>query len=265
MIFIVDDDSSVRTSLTRLFRSADYEVQAFADADEYLDFEAGQGSGAECVILDLLGPSMSGLDLQAVINRREPPVPVIVLTGTEDSELLLKALSAGAVKVLRKPCDPDVLLRAVAAAVAPTLPAAHASTGAGDFVSRGAGLDDPDHFVLEEGRGRYRPQGTVSFDKAVALIRGAIAAALRNQVRGLLVDTTALDGFASPDTFDRFLAVVEWADEGSGGLRLAMVARAEMIHPQKFGVLVAANRRLVSNIFATEAEARAWLAAWNGH
>ena len=124
-------------------------------------------------------------------------------------------------------------------------------------------MDDPDHFVLEEGRGLYRPVGTVSFDEAVALVRAAIAAARRNQVRDLLVDTTALTGFPSPDTFERFLAAVEWAEEARGRVRLAMVARAEMIHPQKFGVLVAANRGLVSNIFTTEAEARAWLAAWD--
>jgi hypothetical protein len=54
---------------------------------------------------------------------------------------------------------------------------------------------------------------------------------------------------------------VAWADEASGGVRLAMVARAEMIDPEKFGVTVAANRGLVSNIFTTELEARAWLDA----
>jgi len=125
-------------------------------------------------------------------------------------------------------------------------------------------LDDPDNFVLEEGRGLYRPVGSVSFDEAVALVRAAIAAARRHQVRNLLVNTTALTGFSSPNTFERFLAAVAWAEESRAGVYLAMVARAEMIHPQKFGVLVAANRGLVSNIFTTEAEARAWLDAWDG-
>ena len=76
-----------------------------------------------------------------------------------------------------------------------------------------------------------------------------------------MVDTTALTGFRSPGTFQRFLAAVAWSDEAKGGVRLAMVARAEMIHPQKFGVTVAAGRGLVSNIFTTEVEARAWLDA----
>ena len=68
-----------------------------------------------------------------------------------------------------------------------------------------------------------------------------------------------LTGFSSPDTFQRFLAAVEWADEAKGSMCLAMVARAEMIDPRKFGVTVAANRGLVSNIFTTEVEARTWL------
>src|SRR5262245_7223926 len=117
---------------------------------------------------------------------------------------------------------------------------------------------------MEGGRGLYRPVGSVSFDEAVAWVRAAIAAACANQAGDLLVDTTALTGFPSPGTFQRFLAAVAWAEEAVGRLRLAMVARAEMIDPQKFGVTVAANRRLVSNIFTTEAEARAWLDAKRG-
>jgi hypothetical protein len=125
-------------------------------------------------------------------------------------------------------------------------------------------LDKLDGFVLEGGRGLYRPVGSVSFNEAVALVRAAIAAACRDQAGELLVNTTSLTGFPSPDTFQRFLAAVEWADEASGDVCLAMVARAEMIDPQKFGVTVAANRGLVSNIFTTELEARAWLDARHG-
>lgn len=119
----------------------------------------------------------------------------------------------------------------------------------------------PATFVMEADRGLYRPVGSVSFDEAVAGVRAAIAAAGSNQAEDLLVDTTALTGFPSPGTFQRFLAAVAWAEEARGRLRLAMVARAEMIDPQKFGVTVAINRGLVSNIFTTEAEARAWLDA----
>ena len=125
-------------------------------------------------------------------------------------------------------------------------------------------MEELDGFVMEEGRGLYRLVGSVSFDEVVALVRAAIAAARSNQVTDLLVDTTALTGFPSPDTFQRFLAVVEWAEEARWSVRMAMVARPEMIDPRKFGVTVAANRGLVSNIFATEGEARAWLDAKPG-
>jgi hypothetical protein len=120
-------------------------------------------------------------------------------------------------------------------------------------------MKELDGFVMEDGRGLYRPVGYVAFDEVVALVRAAIAATRRNQARDLLVDTTALTGFRSPGTFQRFLAAVAWADEAKGGVRLAIVAKEEMIHPRKFGVTVAANRGLIGNIFTTEAAARAWL------
>jgi len=122
-------------------------------------------------------------------------------------------------------------------------------------------MDEPSGFTVEAGRAVYRPSGSVTFDEAVALVRAAIAAACAKQARELLVDTTALTGFSSPNTFQRFLAAVGWAEEASGRLRLSMVARPEMIDPQKFGVTVATNRGLTCNIFPTVAEASAWLDA----
>ncbi|QDU28874.1 hypothetical protein ETAA8_39800 [Anatilimnocola aggregata] len=113
--------------------------------------------------------------------------------------------------------------------------------------------------MIEQDRALYRPLWTVSFDEAVTLVRAGIAAAMRHQVKDLLVDTTALRGFPSPGTFQRFLMAVEWAEEASGRIRLAMVALGEMIHAQKFGVTVAFNRGLVNNVFTTELEALAWL------
>jgi hypothetical protein len=118
-----------------------------------------------------------------------------------------------------------------------------------------------DGFSMEGMRGLYRPVGRISFDEAVVRVRTAIATARSARAVDLLVDTTALTGLPAPDTFQRFLAAVDWAEEAAGHLRLAIVARAEMIDPARFGVTVAANRGLVSNIFTTETEARAWLDA----
>ena len=101
----------------------------------------------------------------------------------------------------------------------------------------------------------------MTFDEAVARVRAAIGLACSARAKDLLVDTTALTGFRSPDTFQRFLAAVSWAEQAEGRLRLAMVARPEMIDPQKFGVTVARNRGLISNIFTSDTEARRWLDA----
>ncbi|OAI42666.1 hypothetical protein AYO41_00590 [Verrucomicrobia bacterium SCGC AG-212-E04] len=116
-------------------------------------------------------------------------------------------------------------------------------------------------FEIEDGRGLFRPAGNVAFDEVVILVRAAITAARENMVQDLLVDMTGLTGFRSPRILDRFLAAVAWSDEAKGGVRLAMVAKKEMIYPRKFGVTVAAKRGLVSNIFPTEKLARAWLDA----
>jgi CheY-like chemotaxis protein len=270
MIFIVDDDASVRISLTRLMQSVDHKARAFASAQAYLDEVDAGGAAADCVILDLHLPGMSGLELLQVINRREPRVPVIILTASDDAELAAKALVTGAAKVLKKPCDSMILLRAIAAATGqppPASPPSESSPTRAGTRSTAVGnkkTRDPDHFTLGEGHALYRPVGSVSFEKAVTLVRSAIAAAKRRKIKDLLVNMTGLTGFAAPDTFQRFLMAVEWADEARLGVRLAMVAREEMIHPQKFGVLVAANRGMVSNVFPTELEARAWLTKSEG-
>jgi len=119
----------------------------------------------------------------------------------------------------------------------------------------------PEGFTIAGDRGVFRPAGSVSFDNAVELVSSAIEAARENEARDLLVNTVSLTGFASPDTFARFFAAVEWAARARSQLRLAMVAQAELIRPQKFGVIVAANRGLTAEVFTAETDAIAWLDA----
>ncbi len=114
---------------------------------------------------------------------------------------------------------------------------------------------------LEGGLGIYRPVGSVSFDELTTMIRDAVAFCAARHIRELLVDTTRTTGFNSPSTLQRFTAVESWAGVGMGRVRLAVIARAEHIDPRRFGVTVAHNRGLSSNIFSTEAQARAWLDA----
>ena len=122
-------------------------------------------------------------------------------------------------------------------------------------------MNAPVGFELLGERGLLRPVGMISFDEAVELVSAAITAARQSQARDLLINSTALAGFPSPDTFQRFFAATEWALRGSGLVRVAIVARAEFIDPQKFGVTVALNRGLACDVFTSEAEAIAWLDA----
>ena len=117
-------------------------------------------------------------------------------------------------------------------------------------------------FAISSGPESVRQAGVVesdSFDEAVVLVSDAIVFANSKKIVELLVDSTALTGFPSPDTFQRFFAVTAWANTARGGLRVVFVARADMIDPQKFGVTAAANRGLLCEIFTTESEAHAWL------
>lgn len=130
MIFIVDDDQSVRTALMRLLRSAGYAARAFASLAEFLDDVDAAVDGGGCVIMDMQMPGMTNGDLQAAIKRRTPPMPVIFLTGSHDAGLLARAAATpGVANVLRKPCDSEVLLRAIAAAIGESPPTSTTTAG----------------------------------------------------------------------------------------------------------------------------------------
>jgi hypothetical protein len=111
-------------------------------------------------------------------------------------------------------------------------------------------------------RGFYRPTGNVSFETAVELVAEAMRFARANDVTELLVNTNALSGFTSPSIFARYALAVSWARAAGATLRVAMVARAEFIDPQKIGVLMAQNRGVLGDVFTNEADALAWL---DGH
>ena len=77
----------------------------------------------------------------------------------------------------------------------------------------------------------------------------------------LLVNTTGLTGFPPPSVFARYTLATKWAESAGAALRVAMVARPELIDPQKIGVLMAQNRGVTGDVFTNEADALAWLDA----
>ena len=122
-------------------------------------------------------------------------------------------------------------------------------------------MDTPKDLVIDEGFARFRPEGHVKLEAAVAMIGHAIAFCRKEGIQNLLVDTTKLTGFPPPTIIERYWFVREWAAEAAGAIRLAMVARPDFIDPQKFGVTVAMNAGLISDIFDSEPDAIAWLLA----
>lgn len=120
-------------------------------------------------------------------------------------------------------------------------------------------MEAPDRFEITGRIAAYRPVGRVTFDEGVERIAAAIALARAEGVCEMLVNTTGLTGFGPSSTFQRFDQAVRWAAASGGYVRLAIVAVAAMIDVEKFGVTVAANRGVTSDVFTTEAEALAWL------
>jgi hypothetical protein len=91
------------------------------------------------------------------------------------------------------------------------------------------------------------------------MITAAIAFARAQAIHELLVDTSSLTGFDSPSISQRILFIEKWMRAAGGRVRLALVARPEMIDPQKFGVTAALNRGLIADVFVSEADAVTWL------
>ena len=111
----------------------------------------------------------------------------------------------------------------------------------------------------KEGICRFHPCGECTLVEAVELISSAIAHCRNHRVNRLLVNATGLQGVPVPTLVDRFLAAEEWAQEAKGAVVMALVIQAEYIHPKKFGVRVAADFGLVSDVYTSEADALKWL------
>ena len=116
LVFVVDDDPSVRKSLARLLESAGYVVEAFAAAREFLARE--RYAGPCCLVLDVRMPGLSGLDVQQTLAAAGRRMSIIFATGHVDVPMSVKAMKNGAVDLLTKPVDEKDLLAAIERAVA---------------------------------------------------------------------------------------------------------------------------------------------------
>jgi FixJ family two-component response regulator len=116
IVFVVDDDPSVLRGLERLFRSAGYDVEGYASPRDFLSRVGADRPG--CVVVDLRMPDMGGLELQEELARKGSPLPLVFLTGHGDVPSSVRAMKAGAIDFLTKPCDDTDLLSAVERALA---------------------------------------------------------------------------------------------------------------------------------------------------
>jgi FixJ family two-component response regulator len=111
IVFIVDDDVSVRESLELLIRSEGWQVETFASAQEFLD--RPRAVVPSCLVLDISLPGLNGLELQKRIGGERTEMPIIFITGYADVPKTVQAMKAGAVEFLTKPFTDEKLLGAV--------------------------------------------------------------------------------------------------------------------------------------------------------
>jgi len=111
LVFVIDDDASVRKGLTRLLRSAGYKNEVFESASDFLQRE--QHAGPACVIVDVRMPGLNGMDLQEALIQRRREEQLIFITGHGDISMCAQAMKAGAVDFLPKPFRDDELLGCV--------------------------------------------------------------------------------------------------------------------------------------------------------
>jgi len=115
IVFVVDDDISVRESLQLLLQSEGWHPETFASAQEFLD--RPRSLVPSCLVLDVSLPGLNGLELQKRVAVERPDMPIIFITGYGDVPTTVRAMKAGAVEFLTKPFSDDVLLNAIRQAV----------------------------------------------------------------------------------------------------------------------------------------------------
>jgi FixJ family two-component response regulator len=115
IVFVVDDDVSVRESLELLIDSAGWQPQSFPSAQEFLD--RPRVLAPSCLVLDVGLPDLNGLELQKLVTAERIDMPIIFITGYGDVPMTVQAMKAGAVEFLTKPFDDEVLLSAIRHAI----------------------------------------------------------------------------------------------------------------------------------------------------
>jgi FixJ family two-component response regulator len=110
-VYIVDDEASVRVSISSLVRSSGFDASTFESGETLLALGVSEISRADCIICDVNMPGINGIDLQALLYKSGCRVPFIFCTAHFTDDMRAAALAGGALCVLEKPVDPDVLCK----------------------------------------------------------------------------------------------------------------------------------------------------------
>jgi FixJ family two-component response regulator len=146
IVFVVDDDVSVRESLELLIRTAGWQPETYASAQEFLS--RPRPMVPCCLVLDVNLPGLSGLELQEQLAERTD-MPIIFITGHGDVPMTVRAMKAGAVEFLTKPFQDDVLLDAIRGAIERSRAALHQSSEMRALRDRHASLTPREREVME--------------------------------------------------------------------------------------------------------------------
>ncbi|HTH29345.1 MAG TPA: response regulator [Sphingobium sp.] len=147
-VFVVDDESLIRQSLTLLLRSSGYDSRPFSSGDDFLDAAPYLPPG--CAIMDVHMPGLDGLQVQDQLRTDRPDIPLIFITGVGDIPTAVRALKKGAVDFIEKPFDDDVLLGCLASAMERVDAQAGRHARRAEAVERMARLTPREAQVLDE-------------------------------------------------------------------------------------------------------------------
>lgn len=145
-VFIIDDDTAVRDSLTLLLEQEAIHVQSFTSAEAFLSAYKPDFTG--CILLDIRMPGKDGLTLQEELNQRKSQLPIIFLTGYGSIPLSVKAMKAGAIDFLTKPVTRIKLLTSIQSAFLEAYKTQHAAEHHQDALSRIVTLTEREQEIM---------------------------------------------------------------------------------------------------------------------
>lgn len=164
-IHIVDDEEAIRKSAGFMLRTSGFEVETYVDGVAFL--AAVKGAAPGCILLDVRMPGMDGLEVQAELNARGVPMPVIVLTGHGEISTAVVAMKGGAIDFIEKPFEKEVLLAAIERAFARLGENSEAATSEQDAKARLSVLTQREIEVLR-GLVRGHPNKTIAYDLGIS-------------------------------------------------------------------------------------------------